>query len=46
MARVDGMLERIASLAKELKLANLEPQIAACRRQCNGRQGKPAARAV
>ena len=39
MAQVDGMLERIASLAKELKLANLEPQIAACRRQCNGRQG-------
>ena len=33
------MLERIAGLAKELKLANLEPQIAACRRQCNGREG-------
>ena len=39
MGQVDGILERIASLAKELKLANLEPQIAACRRQCNGRQG-------
>ena len=33
------MLERIAGLAKELKLANLEPQIAARRRQCNGREG-------
>ena len=39
MAQVDGFVERIASLARELKLANLEPQIAACRRQCNGRQG-------
>jgi GTP-binding protein EngB required for normal cell division len=39
MAQMDGILERIASLAKELKLANLEPQIAACRRQRNGRQG-------
>ena len=39
MAQVEGMLERIASLAMELKLANLEPQIAACRRQCDGRQG-------
>ncbi len=38
-SRVDAMLDRIESLAKELKLANLEPQIAACRRQCNGRQG-------
>ena len=39
MTQVHGMLERIASLVKESKLANLEPQIAACRRQCNGRQG-------
>jgi len=36
---VDGMLERIGSLAKELKLGNLEPQIAACQRQCKGSQG-------
>jgi GTP-binding protein EngB required for normal cell division len=38
MSQVNVMLERIASLAKDLKLSNLEPQIAACRRQCNGRQ--------
>lgn len=39
MAPVDGILERISLLAEELKLANLEPQIAACRKQFNGSHG-------
>ena len=37
MVSVDGMVERISGLADELKLANLRPQIAACREQLSGR---------
>jgi GTP-binding protein EngB required for normal cell division len=33
---VNGILDRVSDLAGELKLANLQPQIAACRRLCNG----------
>ncbi|MGA3266198.1 MAG: dynamin family protein [Verrucomicrobiota bacterium] len=36
MNQVDGILNRISGLAGELKLANLQPQIAACRKQFNG----------
>ena len=36
MNQVDGILNRVSGLAGELKLANLQPQIAACRRQFNG----------
>ena len=39
MAPIDGILERIAGLAKELNLASLEPQIAACRKLRNGSEG-------
>ncbi len=33
---VNGILDRVSDLAGELKLANLQPQIASCRRLCNG----------
>jgi GTP-binding protein EngB required for normal cell division len=33
MAQVDGILDRVSRLDDELKLANLQPQIAACRSQ-------------
>jgi GTP-binding protein EngB required for normal cell division len=33
------MLDRVSSLAQELKLAGLQPQIAACRKQFNGSHG-------
>jgi GTP-binding protein EngB required for normal cell division len=36
MNQADGILNRISGLAGELKLANLQPQIAACRKQFNG----------
>jgi GTP-binding protein EngB required for normal cell division len=36
MNQVDGILNRVSDLAGELKLANLQPQIAACRKQFNG----------
>ncbi|MGH7989050.1 MAG: dynamin family protein [Limisphaerales bacterium] len=36
MNQVDGILNRVSGLAGELKLANLQPQIAACRKQFNG----------
>jgi len=36
MNQVDGILNRISGLARELKLANLQPQISACRKQFNG----------
>jgi GTP-binding protein EngB required for normal cell division len=36
MIRVNGILDRVAGLADELKLANLQPQIAACRHQLKG----------
>ena len=39
MTRVADILDRVESLANDLKLANLQPQIAACRRQCNGSPG-------
>jgi GTP-binding protein EngB required for normal cell division len=39
MIPVDGILDRVSDLAAELKLANLQPQIAACRRQVNGSHG-------
>lgn len=39
MAPVDGILKRVSSLAEELKLANLQPQIVACRKQFNGSHG-------
>ncbi len=36
MLRTDTILDRVSGLAGELKLANLETQIAACRKQFNG----------
>ncbi len=36
MNQVDGILNRVSGLAGELKLASLQPQIAACRKQFNG----------
>lgn len=39
MIHADGILDRVSGLAAELKLANLQPQIAACRKQFNGSQG-------
>jgi len=36
MNQADGILNRVSGLAGELKLANLQPQIAACRKQFNG----------
>ncbi len=36
MFQVSDMLDRISTLATELQLANLQPQIAACRKQFNG----------
>ena len=36
MTQVDGILNRVSGLAGELKLAGLQPQIAACRKQFNG----------
>ena len=39
MNPVQGILDRIASLANELRLANLQPQIAVCRSQFNGHHG-------
>jgi len=36
MNQVDGILNRVSDLAGELKLASLQPQIAACRKQFNG----------
>jgi GTP-binding protein EngB required for normal cell division len=33
MVQVDGILDRLSRLANELKLANLQPQLAACRHQ-------------
>ena len=39
MVRVDGILERVLGLANELKLANLQPQIVACRNQLQAGDG-------
>ncbi len=39
MIHADGILERVSGLAAELKLANLQPQIAVCRKQFNGSHG-------
>jgi GTP-binding protein EngB required for normal cell division len=39
MFQPDKILDRVSGLAGELKLANLQPQIAACRRQFNGSHG-------
>ena len=39
MLPTDKILERVSGLAGELKLANLQPQIAACRKQFNGSHG-------
>ena len=36
MIQADGILERVSGLAAELKLASLQPQIAACRHQLSG----------
>ena len=36
MVHVGSILDRVSGLAGELKLASLQPQIAACRRQFNG----------
>lgn len=36
MFQTDNILDRVSGLAGELKLANLQPQIAACRRLFNG----------
>lgn len=39
MVHINGILERVSGLADELKLASLQPQIAACRKQFNGSDG-------
>ena len=39
MNQVDGILNRVSGLAGELKLANLQPQIAACQNQLQARNG-------
>jgi len=39
MIHANGILDRVSDLAAELKLANLQPQIAACRKQFNGSHG-------
>jgi GTP-binding protein EngB required for normal cell division len=39
MVQVDGILDRVSGLAGELKLANLQPQIAACGGLLHGRDG-------
>ncbi len=39
MVQADDILDRISTLARELKLANLQPQIAACRNQLHARNG-------
>lgn len=37
MVQMDACIDRVAEVAALLGLANLEPQISACRAQCNGR---------
>lgn len=39
MIRADDILDRVSGLVAELKLANLQPQIDACRKQFNGSHG-------
>jgi GTP-binding protein EngB required for normal cell division len=39
MIHPNGILDRVSGLAGELKLANLQPQIDACRKQFNGSNG-------
>ena len=39
MMQAEAILERVSSLANELKLANLQPQIAACRNQFHAHDG-------
>ena len=39
MVQADDILDRISKLALELKLANLQPQIAACRNQLHAHDG-------
>jgi GTP-binding protein EngB required for normal cell division len=39
MVHVNGILERVSGLADDLKLAGLQPQIAACRNKFNGNHG-------
>ena len=39
MTHVDGILGRVSGLANELKLANLQPQIAACHNQFHAHNG-------
>ena len=39
MVQTDDILDRISQLALELKLANLQPQIAACRNQLHAQDG-------
>src|ERR1019366_1598366 len=39
MVQVDGILDRVSRLANQLKLANLQPQIAACGRLLHRRDG-------
>jgi len=36
MVQADGILDRISGLARDLRLANLQPQIAACRHHLHG----------
>jgi GTP-binding protein EngB required for normal cell division len=43
MVQVDDILDRISTLALELKLANLQPQIAACRNQFHAHNGMDVA---
>lgn len=39
MVHANGILERVSGLVDDLKLAGLQPQIAACRKQFNGSHG-------
>lgn len=39
MIQADGMLDRVSHVASELKLASLQPQIAACRKLLESRNG-------
>jgi GTP-binding protein EngB required for normal cell division len=43
MVQVDGILNRVSRLANELKLANLQPQIAACEGLMRGHNGMDVA---
>ncbi|HRZ45563.1 MAG TPA: hypothetical protein P5555_10270 [Candidatus Paceibacterota bacterium] len=39
MIQANGMVDRVAEIAEELKMSNLQPQIAACRQHMYGPHG-------